>query len=351
MRSVTVVVPGPLDTRTGGSHYDRRMVEGLGRRGWIVQVRELDDSFPFPTSHALQRASEVLADIRSDTLVLVDGLAFGAMPEVVERAADRLRIVALVHLPLASAVGLEPTIAARLEMSERRALRCAVLVVVTGSTALSLMAARGLPLNRVVVVEPGTDAALLARGSGSTDVHLLTVATLSPGKGHEILIEALAAVPTRRWRLTCAGSLTRHPATVDRVRAAISRLGLDERVSLVGDLDQSALAVCHDRADLFVLATLQETYGMAVAEALARGLPVVATATGAIPALVGAGAGVVVPPGDRAALTEALSHILDDDSLRGRLAAGARRARTRLRDWDHAAAQLALALESIDADG
>ena len=114
-------------------------------------------------------------------------------------------------------------------------------------------------------------------------MQLLAVATLNPNKGHEILLEALAAIPHKNWHLTCAGSVTRHPATVDRVRAAIRRLQLDDRVTLVGELDAVTLHECYDRADVFVLATRQETYGMAVAEALARGLPVVSTTTGAIP--------------------------------------------------------------------
>jgi glycosyltransferase involved in cell wall biosynthesis len=202
----------------------------------------------------------------------------------------------------------------------------------------------GLSHNDVVVVEPGTAKAPLAAGSGSADVHLLTVATLNPGKGHLTLVEALARLPHRRWRLTCVGSLTRHPETAGAVRAAISRLRLDAYVTLAGELSELDLDVFYDRSDVVVLASLRETYGMAVAEALARGLPVVATATGAIPALVGDAAGLVVPPGDGTALTAALTRMLDDEPYRARCAAGARRVRERLHDWDEAARRLAVAL-------
>jgi glycosyltransferase involved in cell wall biosynthesis len=166
-----------------------------------------------------------------------------------------------------------------------------------------------------------------------------------------MLLEALAAVPHRNWHLTCAGSLTRDPATADRVRAVMTRLGLDDRVTLVGDLDHSRLAECYDRADLFVLATRQETYGMAVAEALARGLPVVGTMTGALPALVGREAGILVPVGDTTALTTALLRVLDDAALRGQFTEGARRVRDRLPSWDEAARRMATALASIDTHG
>jgi glycosyltransferase involved in cell wall biosynthesis len=161
-------------------------------------------------------------------------------------------------------------------------------------------------------------------------------------------MKALSTVPHTDWQLTCAGSLTRHPQTAERVRVAIRRLGLEERVTLVGELDSAALDTYYDRADVFVLATLQETYGMAVAEALARGLPVVSTMTGAIPELVGADAGLLTAPGDAEALRGALARVIGNVQLRARLAEGARRVRARLRDWECAFAEMAAALERLD---
>jgi glycosyltransferase involved in cell wall biosynthesis len=177
------------------------------------------------------------------------------------------------------------------------------------------------------------------------------VATLNPGKGHDILFRALAAVPHGDWHLTCAGSLDRDPPTVQRLRETLRSDGLEARVSLVGDLDAATLAARYDNADLFVLATLHETYGMAVAEALARGLPVVSTATGAIPELVGDGAGLLVPVGDTAAFASALSQVLGDPHLRARLAEGARRVRDRLPTWEDAVGKMAAALERVPTHG
>jgi glycosyltransferase involved in cell wall biosynthesis len=348
MRSVVFVVPGRLETRTGGYLYDRRMTEGLRQHGWSIDVRELDESFPYPTQAALEEAAALLASLPKGSRVVVDGLAFGAMPAAIEREASRLQIVGLIHLPLGADVSLDPDTAARLEASERRALAAAALVIVTGAATLPILDNYGVGRDRIVVVEPGTDRAAVAQGSGGPLLRLLSVATLNPAKGHEILLQALAAVPHRDWHLTCAGSVTRHPATVERVRAAVRSLGLEERVSLVGELDASALAGCYDRSDLFVLATLQETYGMAVAEALAHGLPVVSTTTGAIPALVGGEAGLLVAPGNAAALAEALACVIGDASLRARLAAGARRVRDRLAGWEQAFEHMDAALARLD---
>ena len=356
-REIVVLVPGRLQTRTGGYEYDRRMIAGLRERGWPTDVRELDASFPRPTPAARDDAARQLAMIPNGTTVVIDGLALGSLPAEVEREARRLKLVALIHLPLAAEIGLDRETAARLEASERRALAAAVLVVVTGRSTIAALSTYGVGLDRIALVEPGTDRAPLARRSTGPPLHLLSVAAVTAGKGHEILVRALEALPSRDWLLTCAGSLDRDPSTVERLRARLRTGGLDDRVSLAGELDADALEVCYHSADVFVLATLHETYGMAVAEALAHGLPIVSTTTGAIPELVGAGrngekpAGLLVPPGDVGAMTAALSKIVGDARVRDQLAEGARRVRDRLPTWDEAADKMAAALAVLNDVG
>jgi glycosyltransferase involved in cell wall biosynthesis len=339
MPAATFVVPGRIETRTGGYLYDRRMIEGLRRVGWRVDVREIDESFPFPTPAALDHASRVMAHIPDGSTVVVDSLALGGMPGIVDREAARLRLIALMHLPLAADATFDRQTALGFEAAERRALAATARVIITGEAARPMLERYALADDRVVVVEPGTDAVPLARGSQGRVVQLLCVAAVTSGKGYEELLAALARVSDRDWQLTCAGSLTRDERTVARVRAAAAQFG--SRVHLAGELDGPALAAAFDRADLFVLATRQETFGMAVAEALAHGLPVVSTRTGAIPDLVGSDAGIVVPVGDRDALGDAISRVLCDDAYRACLAAGARRVRDRLPTWDDASARLA----------
>lgn len=351
MATAVLIVPGSLATRTGGYEYDRQILAGLRALGWVIDVRELDASFPDPSPAALDHAARILAAIPDGTTVLVDGLAFGAMPGVARGEAARLRLVALVHLPLAAEIGINPDTAANLEASERQALAAASLVVVTGKATADTLAAYGARRDRIAVVEPGTERAPIARGSrDASATHLVSVAALVPGKGHEILCRALAAVPHQHWRLTCAGSLNRHPATAERLRAMIRQTGWEHRVSLAGDLDADALNRLYDSADVFVLATLRETYGMAVAEALARGLPVVSTATGAIPDLLTLGgepAGLLAPPGDEAALAAALTRVLGDAHIREHLAEGARLAREQLPTWEQAAVRMSAVLTGM----
>jgi glycosyltransferase involved in cell wall biosynthesis len=344
MPSLVLLAPGPIETRTGGYGYDRRIAEGLRDAGWDVRVEELDPSFPQPTPTARENAARALAAIPDGTAVLIDGLALGAMPVEAERERARLRLVALVHHPLARETGLAPDIAAALENSERRALAAVRRVVVTSSATARTLGEYGVGPERIAVIEPGTERAPLARGSGGPGVELLSVATVSARKGHDILIRALSGLRDLPWRLTCAGSLDRDPGAVSRLREEIRARQLEARVQLVGELGGDRLAAAYDRADVFVLATRYEGYGMAVAEAIAYGLPVVATATGGIAEVVntaGAGAGIIVPPGDEEALAAALARIVGSGALRQELARHARAARERLAGWDHASRRMA----------
>lgn len=362
MTPVVLVVPGRIEARTGGTIYDRRIVRGLQKRAWRVDVLELDDSFPYPTAHARAQADAAFAGIASGSVVIVDSLALGALPDLIMRETERVRIVALMHQPLSAAIGLEPAVATHFAEAERRALRAAALVVVTGQATRALLAPYDVSADRLVVVEPGTDVpvgacTVVQDGHSETAaragnrVELLSVGAVHPGKGHDLVLESLASVQSRSWHLTCAGSLTRDPATADRLREFAATLDIADRVSFLGDLDRQELADCYVAADVFVLATRQETYGMAVAEALAHGLPVVATTTGAIPDLVGDEAGILVSVDDKAALIGALSRILKDAALRARLADGACRVRSRLPTWDAACERMSHALSALTAHG
>lgn len=327
------LIPGDLESRTGGYGYDRRMVRELRGLGWQVVIHRLDGSYPLPTAEARRQTADVLAALPDGGLVLVDGLAFGAMAEEAERERGRLRLVALVHHPLAYETGTPADVARLLEESERRALACARLVFVTSRATVRSLAPYGVPREHLVVVEPGTDPEPLAKGSPSSTMHLLSVASITPRKGYETLMRALARLTDLDWRLTCAGSLARAPDTTRRVREEAARGGIEVRVAFVGELGEDAVARCYDEADLFVLATFHEGYGMAVAEALARGLPVVSTPTGGIPELVGEDGGVLVPAADVDALAGALRRFMTDAPWRERLRAGARLRRQALPSW------------------
>jgi glycosyltransferase involved in cell wall biosynthesis len=349
-RTLEFVLPGDPETRTGGYEYDRRIVRGLNALGWDVRVHALSATFPMPDRAANEHAGARFAGLPEGSLVVVDGLAFGALPEVARREQRRLRLVALVHHPLALESGLDDPLRERLFDDERASLACARGVVVTSERTARDLVRYDVPRTRIAVVEPGTEAAPLAKGSGpGAGAKLLCVATLTPRKGHDVLLRALAPLRAHAWQLECVGSGERSPETARQLREQAARLGLADRVRWRGELDAAELAREFDTADVFVLAARHEGFGMAAAEALARGLPVVATRVGAMPELVGDEAGILVPPDDVGALRAALTTVLTDAGARSRFAGGAARVRERLQTWDHACARFSDALESFDA--
>jgi glycosyltransferase involved in cell wall biosynthesis len=348
-RALHVVVPGDLDTRTGGYEYDRRIVAGLRARGWTVAVVSLPGDYPCPTAEARVAAGAMLRAIPDDALVLADGLAFGALPVEAQRERDRLRLVALVHHPLAAETGLSDDDVRMLRQSEAQALQAARGVVVTSPRTVDAVEALGVSRARIVVVEPGTPAAAATPGSGRPDMQLLCVASVVPRKGHDTLIHALASIASLPWHLTCVGSLDRDRAWVARLRRELADLGLEARVTFAGELEGNALDAVYHGADLFVLPTRYEGYGMAVAEALARGIPVVSTDTGAIVELVGDRAGVLVPPDSVASLAGELRRLLTDAADFARLKRGALAVRATLPTWESASARMEEALGGLGA--
>jgi len=359
VRSVAFVVPGDIETPTGGYIYDREILAGLKTLGWRTTVHALDASFPRPTPAALRAARATFAGLAERSVVVIDGLALPGLDRVLADEARRLAIVALVHHPVALETGLAPDDARVFAAAEQRALTYAQRVITTSQWTARTLAVDGVPISQLRVVEPGVDrrktrgstdpqAAASAEHSGATEtLKLLCVATLTPRKGHALLLEALNELRDRHWHLTCAGSLLRDAPTVAAIQHQIDRLSLRKRVSLLGDLDRDALDRQYERADLFVLPSYLEGYGMALAEAIAHGIPVISTTAGAIPETVPASAGVLVPPGDARALTKALARVIDDPTRRAALAAAARAARASLPTWAGAAKKFAAALDGV----
>lgn len=351
-----VVVPGPLDERTGGSIYDRRMVEGLRRRGWVVVVSSLAGQSSTGNGRRGDGLAEALQGIPDGTPVVIDGLAMSGEPDVVRGHAPRLTTLALIHQLLADEHGLQPSQRDRAVELERDALACTAGIIVTSPFTASRVQAMGLDPAVIQTVPPGTDPAPLARGPGpGAPPRLLCVASVTPGKGHDVLVRALARLADVPWHCICVGSLTRSPAYARLVQSQARDAGLDGRVFFAGECDETSVDTLYLTSSVFVLASYYEAFGMALTEAMARGLPVVSTTAGAIPDTVPSDAGILVPPGDDVALSGALRELLVDaphepyDALarRSRLGTAARRHAARLPGWDEAVDAFADAVSAL----
>lgn len=341
---IAFVIPGDLNTRTGGYRYDKRIVDGLNDEGWSIQLVSLDGEFPFPTDNQLKAASRQLDQIPDGTTTIVDGLAFGAMPDVVAQHGDRLYFIALVHHPLALETGLNSTESALLEQRETQALQHARHVVTTSHTTADALSEYAVPADRITPVLPGTDTAPLSAMSQEPPWRLLCVATITARKGHDILVTALAQLAPIKWNLTFAGSIGREPDTYNQLHELIERLGLSSRIEFTGEVGDAALSSLYNGADLFTLASWHEGYGMVLDEAIARGLPIVCTRGGAMEQTVPAGAGILVDPGDPSELSLALKSFMTDDSCRQSMRHAACMARTQQRRWSLAISEFSKAI-------
>ena len=347
-RSFVFAVPGDLDTPTGGYAYDRRMIAELERLGWHADILDLGSEFPRPSAAARAVARARLATVPPGRCIVIDGLALGALPEAASELSATQKLIALVHHPLALETGLSPADAEALRQSERAALASAHHVIVTSPMTARLIASDyAVAAGLITVALPGVDPVAPAPGSRDGKVSLLSVGALVPRKGYDVLLAALARIVHLPWRLTIAGARDRNPATAADMEATIAALDLAPRVTLAGAVTNERLAELYAAADLFVLPSRFEGYGMALAEALAHGVPVIATRAGAIPETVPSGAGILVPPDDTTALAAALRRLIENDAERRRFAACARASAARLPTWPQSAKVIAGVLEAL----
>jgi glycosyltransferase involved in cell wall biosynthesis len=341
-------VPGDLATPTGGYAYDRRMMTELGELGWRIDLLDLGEGFPWPDEATRATAQSRLLAMPAGRCIVVDGLALGVLPETASQLAGRNPLLALVHHPLALEWGLSVKQADALRASERAALAAVQGVVVTSAATAKLVASDyGVPAERIAVARPGSDPAPMSQASQDGVVRLLSVGAIVPRKGFDVLITALATLTDMSWRLTIAGDRTRDRNAAARLDADIARHALGDRIAAPGAVSPQRLAALYAEADVFVLASHFEGYGMAYAEAVAHGLPVIGTSAGAIPDTVPADAGLLVDPGDSFALARALRRVIGDADLRRRLASAARAAAPQLPTWRHSAEIFARALETL----
>jgi glycosyltransferase involved in cell wall biosynthesis len=348
VRRLAFAVPGDLATPTGGYAYDRRIIAELEKLGWHVDVIDLGEGFPSPGSERRLAAQTRLAAVPIGRIIVVDGLALGVLPDAASQLRVRNPLVALVHHPLAMETGLSAQQADAMRASERTALAAAGRVVVTSAaTARQLASDYAVAADRIVVARPGNDPAPMARGSADGIVRLLSVGAVVRRKGFDVLVAALATLTDLPWRLTIAGDRGRDPKAAGQLDADIARFELGGRIDVLGAVPPERLAELYAGADLFVLASRFEGYGMAYAEAIARGLPVIGTIAGAIPDTVPAGAGVLVAPDDVDAFARALRRTIESPDERRRLATVARAAAGLLPTWQDSAKIFSRALETL----
>jgi glycosyltransferase involved in cell wall biosynthesis len=324
--------------------YDRRVMALLPEHGVTPRVLALPGSFPFPSQADLEATRAALDSVPAHETILADGLAWGAFAPSLA-SGIRARVVALCHHPLGLEAGLTSEQARAFIDNERAMLALSDHVIVSSRTTRDTLADMfAVPRDKITVAEPGVDRAPRARGGGEKTVSIIAVGSIVPRKGYDVLVEALSGLADLDWRLRIVGALDRAPPTVAALEARIAASGLAGRIELVGAADDVQLAKLYDASDLFVSASRYEGYGMVLAEAMVRGLPLVSTTGGAAAETVPDDAAIKVPPDDAGALADGLRRAISGADLRARLAAAALEASRGLPTWDSAAKTIAQAL-------
>lgn len=344
---VALVHPGDIDTPSGGYAYDRRIIAELSAAGMDITPLSLDGTFPTPAPAQAGAAVEKLAATPPGTVLLADTLALGPLPaEGLARLGRRL--VALCHHPLALETGLDPQVAQQLWESERAALAASdAIIAISPETWRMLHTRYGVTEERMTLALPGTEPAARVPADG-TPPRLIAVGSLTPRKGYDVLLDAVALLDDLDFTLTIVGAPTLDPATAEKIarRVAAAPRG---NVRLAGQIDQAGLDAAYGQADIMVHPALYEGYGMVLAEAMRRGLPVVCTTGGACGDTVPDSAGLKVPPGDAPALAAALRRLITDKALRRTLSDGAFAAGQALPTWADTAGIIRRVLERVAA--
>lgn len=346
MTDFAFAIPGDIDLPTGGYAYDRLVIAECRRAGSEVTHLALPDGFPFPSEAAAACSAELLRALPAGRPLLIDGLAFSVLPPAMLRGLGR-PLAALVHHPLALEAGLSPEQQAQLYASERAALAEASVVIVTSpATARRVVEGYSVDPAKLVVAVPGTEPAARSKG-GSAPPRILAVGTVIPRKAYGVLVAALNELRSRDWTCHIVGATDRDADETQALRAIIATHGLENRIILQGAMSTPALEREYDAADIFVSASLFEGYGMALTEALAHGLPIVAARGGAVAETLPADAAMLVPPGEAGALAHAMRLWLDDPHARRAMADIAWERAQALPRWPDTAAIIAATLRGI----
>ncbi len=332
---------GPL---AGNHAYDRHMIAALRKAGHDVQVCEIAGRHPLPDDAAIA-AAQAAWDSIGDAVPVIDGMCLPACA-----ALDLERATALLHPTISQRKSLPEAARTRLATLEREVLpRLARIIVPSQATAEMLLTDLPVDAHRIQVVEPGIDPLPRVHGSGGPGVALLAVGTVTPRKDYDTLLRALARLPDLDWSLTIVGALDRDPPYAQMLATLAETLKLTPRIRFAGALEGDALEQAWDRADMFVLTSAWEGHGMAVANALKRGLPVAVTRGGAAASLLPMEAGIIVEPGQHADLSKAMRRMIFDTDLRRMMADTAFAAGAILPGWDTQAKLFAAALEQHTA--
>jgi len=345
---ILFIIPGDINLPTGGYRYDKAILAEWERAAIEYELISLEGNYPLPADNEKAAAVAKIETFADADAAVIDGLAGGVLPEFIAALGKHMPVVSLLHHPLCLETGLAEDTAKSLEESERQGLQYVAHVVTTSpETRRTVHQLFDFPLEKISSVLPGVNREPPSLGSGESSKKLLCVGSIIKRKGHMILVEALSKLKHLDWHLDCMGAMDFDEKLIEQVKACIDQYGLDDRITLHGPVSDDVLREAYTHADLFVLPSLYEGYGMVYAEAIVRGLPVIGTIAGAIPDTVPETCGILVEPENAGALAKAIEEILSNPDLLAKYKQGAIEAEPTFPTWAKSADAFYEILEAL----
>ena len=327
------LIPGDIETLAGSYIYDKRIIEGLKAKGHTVNLQRLADDFPFPSDESLVQCKKIVKSIPKSEPIIVDSLAFGVIPEILEDVAATNPIIALIHVPLS----VDPIYSAYqrtlLTSNEQEAFKLASKFVVTSEYTLDVLLNLGIEMPQIKLVVPGIDDFPQKKNFPDKPFKLLSIANMCRSKDHSILVRALSALKDKDWLLDCYGNLDMDREYLSDLQAMIRKNHLQEKILIHGIVSGQELTNAFLNADLFVHPSDFEIYGMALSEALAHGIPVVASTGGGICKTVPSKMGQFFKPGDVYGLQSILEELFENQDVYKKLWTNAQFYKERAQTW------------------
>lgn len=336
---IAKLVMGDINRLTGGYLYERKLIEYLRGKGVEVDVVSIREK-PYPyLFHLFSNLSLILRFFRRSkryAFVLEDEMAHPALFlfNFWLRYVKRTKIVVIVHLLWwKAAKGWK---AHFIRCIEKVMFKSAHLIIANSKHTKEEIKGMGIPGDFIEVVYPGFDALSVKRGMVRRRhecINLLSVAICDPRKGLDTLLEATRRLNNPKIKLDVVGDDSSEYCK--RLKKRVAAWGLEEKVIFHGVVGLEELSRFYSEADIFVLPSLYEPFGIVFAEAMSFGLPIIATNAGGIPELVeDGGNGFLVPPGDVDSLAEAIDKLASNAELRERFGRRSYERSEKLNTWE-----------------
>jgi len=313
--TIHFLIPGDINTLTGGYVYDKNIIEGLIKSGYTVNVHQLSNDFPFPSEENLKKCEAIYKSIPNGNPVFIDSLAFGPIHNILLMYQNKNPVIAIIHLPLTKNPNFSRAEREQFFLPEQNALKLANKIVAVSEFTKQIIIDYGIETSKIEVITPGVFKMPKKQSYPDNPEKILCVGSYLPGKGQLLLVRALAKLKHLCWTLNMFGIQNFDLPYVQKIQTEIIAEHLDERIFINPPISGDKLTKAYLNADLFILPSFFENFSMALNDALNYGIPVITTDGGGIPLSVPKNMGIIIPKGNETDLKQTIENVLTDSLL------------------------------------